>query len=175
MGYRSDVAFTHAVKRAQAERGSRDGYERVIQRRDWPDTISDSLAEYIKERDSAYLGSASRDGQPYVQHRGGPPGFIKVLDERTLAFAEYSGNRQYISLGNLSENDQAFLFLMDYANRKRVKLWGRARFIEGDAMLERQVRDADYPAKVERVLLFRVTAWDSNCPSHITPRCPKPG
>jgi predicted pyridoxine 5'-phosphate oxidase superfamily flavin-nucleotide-binding protein len=168
--HRADVAFTPAVQRAQAERGSRDIYERKLNHKDWSDTITPILADFIAERDSAYLGTASRDGQPYIQHRGGPVGFIKVIDEHTLAFADYSGNRQYISLGNLSENDQAFLFLMDYANQRRVKLWGRAHFVEGDDELIEQVRDDDYPAAIERVLSFRVVAWDINCPSHISPR-----
>ncbi len=170
MAHRSDIAFSTAVKRAQTERGSRSIYERKMLRRDWPDTIDADLADFIRARDSAYLGTASTSGQPYIQHRGGPPGFIRVLDEHTLAFADYSGNRQYISVGNLSENDRAFLFLMDYESRRRVKLWGTARFVENDAALVERVRDPDYPADVERVLLFRVLAWDVNCPSHITPR-----
>ncbi len=167
---RADVAFTPAVKRAQADRGSRAIYQRRLELEDWSDTITPALADFVAQRDSAYLGTASSDGQPYIQHRGGPAGFIKVLDEHTLAFADYSGNRQYISLGNLSENDLAFLFLMDYPNRKRVKLWGRAHFVEDDDALLDQVRDEGYHATVERALVFRVAAWDINCPSHITER-----
>lgn len=170
MIYRSDIAFTPAVKQAQSERGSRAGYEQVMARRDWPGIISDELAAFIAERDSLYLATASVIGQPYIQHRGGPKGFVKVLDDRRLAFADYSGNRQYISVGNLSENDRAFVFLMDYPNRRRVKIWGRAELIEGDDQLLERVRDPDYRAKLERVLVFHVHAWDINCHQHITER-----
>jgi hypothetical protein len=170
MTYRSDIAFTPAVKREQRQRGSRDGYERMSQRRDFNGDITDDFAAFISERDSIYLGTASGDGQPYIQHRGGPRGFIKVLDERRIAFADYSGNRQYISMGNLAENDQAFIFFMDYPTRKRIKMWGRAEFVEDDAELLAEVSDPDYGAKVERALVFHVEAWDVNCRQHITPR-----
>lgn len=170
MSLRSDVAFTPAVKEAQQARGSRGGYARAMERRDFHGTITDELAAFVEQRDSAYLGTASADGQPYIQHRGGPPGFIKVLDEHHLALADYKGNRQYISLGNLGENDRAFMFLMDYPNRRRIKVWGRARFVEGDEALIERVRDREYDAKVERVLVFEVVAWDVNCRQHITPR-----
>jgi len=168
--YRSDVGFTDAVKQAQIERGSREQYDRAMQRRDWGDTITPDLAAFIAARDSFYIGTASAVGQPYIQHRGGPAGFLKVLDERRLAFADYSGNRQYISLGNLSENDRAFLFLMDYPSRRRVKVWGRAEFIEGDPELLAAVSDPEYRASPQRVLVFHIEAWDVNCPQHITPR-----
>jgi len=170
MGHRSDVAFTPAVKAAQEAHGSRQAYARAMDRHDWEAEITPDLAAFIAERDSFYLGTASADGQPYIQHRGGPPGFLKVLDEHHLAFADYSGNKQYISLGNLSENPRAFIFLMDYPNRRRIKVWGRARFIGDDPELLEQVRDPDYRARPERVLVFEVTAWDVNCPQHITPR-----
>ncbi|ACY13902.1 pyridoxamine 5'-phosphate oxidase family protein [Haliangium ochraceum] len=170
MTYRSDIAFTPAVKAAQEARGSRVGYERAMAKRDWSARIDERLREFITTRDSVYFGTASKDGQPYIQHRGGPPGFLKVLDEHRLAFADYAGNRQYISLGNLSENPRAFLFLMDYPSRSRVKLWGRAAFIEDDEALLAAVSDADYDARPERVLVFQVEAWDVNCPQHITPR-----
>jgi len=166
----SDVAFTPAVKRAQSERGSRDAYARAEANRPWPNTISDELAAFIAERDSVYLGTASADARPYIQHRGGPRGFIKVLDERRLAFADYRGNRQYISVGNLGENDKAFLFFMDYPNRRRVKIWGGASFVEDDPGLLDRVRDPTYAARVERALVFYVQAWDVNCRQHITPR-----
>ncbi|PRQ00440.1 pyridoxamine 5'-phosphate oxidase family protein [Enhygromyxa salina] len=167
---RSDVAFTSAVKRAQATRGSRASYERVLANRDWPGTITPELAAFLAERDSLYLGTASADGQPYIQHRGGPKGFVKVLDEHRLAFADYSGNRQYVSLGNLDENPKAYLFLMDYPNRRRVKIWGTAAFVEDDEALLERVRDRGYPAALERALVFHVHAWDRNCPQHIQPR-----
>lgn len=166
----SDVAFTPAVKRAQSERGSREVYARAAASRPWPNVIDEELAAFIAQRDSAYLGTASADGRPYIQHRGGPKGFIKVLDERRLAFADYAGNRQYITVGNLSENDKAFLFLMDYPNRRRIKLWGSASLVEGDTELIDRVRDPAYSARLERVLVFHVQAWDRNCRQHISPR-----
>lgn len=166
----SDIAFTEAVKEAQEQRGSRAGYDAATRRRDWASEITDELARFLAERDSLYLGTASAAGQPYIQHRGGPKGFIKVLDRHRLALADFRGNRQYISLGNLSENDRAFLFLMDYPNRRRVKIWGRAEFIEDDLALLGRVVDPGYRGTPERVLVFHVEAWDRNCPQHITPR-----
>ena len=163
----SDVAFTPAVKAVQERLGSRRSYASMEQRGGWSDVISDDLAAFIAERDSLYLGTATADGQPYVQHRGGPPGFLRVLDERTLAFADFSGNKQYISMGNLAENDGAFLFLMDYAARRRIKIWGRAEFVEDDPELLDRVTDPDYAGKPQRVLRFHVDAWDVNCPQHI--------
>ena len=136
----------------------------------WSRTVTADLAGFIAERDSFYLATASAAGQPYVQHRGGKRGFLKVLDERTLAFADFIGNRQYISMGNLSENDRAFIFLMDYPNRRRIKIWGRAEFVENDAALLGRLIDVDYKARPERALVFHVEAWDVNCPQHITPR-----
>ena len=166
----SDVAFTPAVKAIQERLGSRGTYARVEQAGGWQTRITPDLAEFIAERDSFYLGTASGDGQPYIQHRGGPAGFLKVVDDRTLAFAEFSGNRQYISMGNLSENDRAFLFLMDYPNRRRVKIWGRAEFVEDDAELMERLIDPAHGARPERALVFHVEAWDVNCPQHIKPR-----
>jgi len=166
----SDVAFTLAVKTIQTRLGSRGNYARMEQGRGWSRTITEDVANFVAERDSFYLGTASADGQPYIQHRGGKRGFLKVLDERTLAFADFSGNRQYISMGNLSENDRAFLFLMDYPNRRRIKIWGRAEVVENDAELLRRLTDADYDGRPERAFLFHVEAWDVNCQQHITPR-----
>jgi predicted pyridoxine 5'-phosphate oxidase superfamily flavin-nucleotide-binding protein len=163
----SDVAFTPRVKAEQERRGSRATYARMERGEGWPTTITNELRDFIAERDSFYLATASADGQPYVQHRGGPPGFVRVLDERTLAFADYAGNRQYISLGNLAENDRAFLFFMDYARRRRMKVWGRARVVEGDAALLARLMPEGYKARGERVILFTVEAWDVNCPQHI--------
>jgi len=166
----SDVAFTPAVKAVQQRLGSRTGYARMEQGRGWSRLVSEHLATFIAERDSFYLGTASAEGQPYIQHRGGKPGFLKVLDERTLAFADFGGNRQYISMGNLSENDRVFLFLMDYPNRRRVKIWGRAEVVENDAALLARLVDPDYEASPERAFVIHVEAWDVNCPQHIVPR-----
>jgi len=138
--------------------------------RGWSSTITPDLAQFIGQRDSFYLATASADGQPYIQHRGGPAGFLRVLDETTLAFADFGGNRQYISAGNLSENDQVSIFLMDYPNRRRVKIWGRARVVDNDDALMKEVADEAYAAKPERVIVIKVDAWDVNCPQHITPR-----
>ncbi len=168
--YISDVAFTPAVKKQQEDKGSRATYERMASQRDWQQKISKELREFIAQMDSFYLATSNADGQPYIQHRGGPAGFLKVLDEETLVFADYSGNRQFISLGNLSENDKVHLFLMDYPSRTRIKIWGTARFVEGDEALTQQVMDADYRARPERVFLIKITAWDVNCPQHIAPR-----
>ena len=170
MSYRSDIAFTESVKAAQEARGSRAGYENAMARHDWADRVTPALEAFIAERDSFYLGTASAEGQPYIQHRGGPKGFLKVLDERRLGFADYRGNRQYISVGNLNENDKAFLFLMDYPNRQRIKVWGRAEYVDGDEALLQRVADPGYDAKLERAIVFHIEAWDSNCPQHITPR-----
>jgi predicted pyridoxine 5'-phosphate oxidase superfamily flavin-nucleotide-binding protein len=166
----SDIAFTPSVKAIQTRKGSRVGYARMEEKGGWQNTVTDDLAGFIGARDSFYLATASADGQPYVQHRGGKPGFLKVLDETTLAFADFKGNRQYISQGNLAENDKAYLFLMDYANRQRIKIWGLARVVEDDpALLERLV-DADYQGKPEQAVVFDVEAWDVNCPQHIVRR-----
>ncbi len=166
----SDVAFSPAVKAAQSRLGSRGGYARMEQKGGWRDTITPELAQFIAQRDSFYIATASADGQPYIQHRGGPKGFLKVLDERRLGFADFAGNRQYISLGNLSENDRAQLFLMDYAGRRRIKIWGRARVVEDDPALVERLIDPGYEARPERAIVFEVEAWDVNCPQHITPR-----
>jgi predicted pyridoxine 5'-phosphate oxidase superfamily flavin-nucleotide-binding protein len=165
----SSRVFTPAAQRAQAERGSAKAYaERIAE--GFPDKITPELAQFIAGLDMAFLATATADGAPYVQHRGGPKGFIKVIDERTLGFADYRGNRQYITLANLSENDRAFLFLLDPARRQRIKLWGRARVVEDDARLVETLFDAGYRARPERAILFTVEAWDVNCSQHIVPR-----
>lgn len=169
----SDIAFTPAVKAAQERLGSRKAYASMEERGEqgpWRDMVTPELAEFIAERDSLYLGTASAAGQPYVQHRGGPTGFIKVLDEHTLALADFVGNSQYISVGNLNENNKAFIFLMDYPNRHRVKIWGTAEFIESDPELLKRVVDSGYNARPERALVFHVSGWSPNCPLHIRPR-----
>ncbi|AKV04000.1 Flavodoxin reductase [Labilithrix luteola] len=163
----SDVAFTETVKAIQERRGSRAMYERVEQGDGWQTTITPDLESFLAERDSFYVATANAEGQPYIQHRGGPKGFLRALDEHTLAFADFAGNRQYITVGNLADNDRAFIFSMDYAHRRRVKIWGRARVIEGDEELTKKLSPASYKARIERVILFDVTAWDVNCPQHI--------
>lgn len=166
-GYPSDVAFSPAVKAEQARHGSRATYARMEQGGSWETRITAELAEFLATQRSVFLATASVDGQPYIQHRGGPPGFVQVLDEQTLAFADFAGNRQFISVGNLSENPKAQLFLIDYSNRRRIKIWGRARVIEGDEALVERLRHEGYKARIERVLLFSVQSWDANCPQHI--------
>jgi len=166
----SDIAFTPAVKAAQESRGSRATYARMEERGGWRDRVTDDLAAFIAQRDSIYLATSSASGQPYIQHRGGPKGFLKVLDDRHLAFADFKGNRQYISIGNLDENDRAFIFLMDYANRQRIKIWGRARIVEDDADLIDSLADPGAKARPERAVVFAVEAWDINCPQHIPRR-----
>jgi len=166
----SDIAFTPSVKTAQERLGSRKQYARIEERGGWQNVITDDLAEFIADRDSFYLATASEEGRPYIQHRGGPKGFLKVLDQRTLAFADFSGNRQYISVGNLAENNKAFIFLMDYANQQRIKIWGTAEVIENDPKLLEQLADPIYRGRPERAFRFHVEAWDINCPQHIKPR-----
>jgi predicted pyridoxine 5'-phosphate oxidase superfamily flavin-nucleotide-binding protein len=161
--------FTPAAQQAQAERGSSKAYERRMAE-GFPDHVTAELAKFIAEPDTAFLATATADGAPYLQHRGGPKGFIKVIDDRTLGFADYRGNRQYITLANLSENDRAFLFLLDPARRQRIKLWGRARVVENDPTLIERLFDKGYKARPERVILFTIEVWDVNCSSHIVTR-----
>jgi predicted pyridoxine 5'-phosphate oxidase superfamily flavin-nucleotide-binding protein len=165
----SSRVFTKAALRAQAERGSAKAYERRVAE-GFPDRITAELAKFIAEQDTAFLATATADGAPYLQHRGGPKGFIKVIDDRTIGFADYRGNRQYLTLANLSENDRAFLFLLDPARRQRIKLWGRARVIEDDPALIERLFDKGYQARPERAILFTIEAWDVNCSSHIVTR-----
>jgi uncharacterized protein len=163
----TDIAFSPAVKSVQARRGSREAYARLEAKGGWATTIDEPLAAFIGDQRSFYLATTSKDGQPYIQHRGGPPGFLRVLDERTLAFADFTGNRQYISTGNLAENPKAMLFLMDYAHRRRVKIWGSARVVEDDPDLIQKLMPAGYKARGEAAIVFTVEAWDTNCPQHI--------
>jgi predicted pyridoxine 5'-phosphate oxidase superfamily flavin-nucleotide-binding protein len=169
----SELVFPPAVRRAQAERGTTQVYDRKVAA-GFPNTVTPELAAFIAEQDTAFLGTASADGAPYIQHRGGPKGFIKVVDERTLGFADYRGNRQYITVGNLSENDRACLFLIDFSRRQRIKLWGRARVVEHDDALVGKLFDHGYKARPERVILFTIEAWDVNCSQHITARMTVP-
>ncbi|HZT48645.1 MAG TPA: pyridoxamine 5'-phosphate oxidase family protein [Hyphomicrobiaceae bacterium] len=163
----SDVAFSPTVKAIQESRGSRAVFAEREEKGGWRTTITPDLAQFITEARSFYFASASADGQPYVQHRGGPPGFLRILDERTLAFADYKGNRQYITTGNLADNPRAFIFIMDYTNRRRIKLWGRARVVEGDADLVARLWPDGYRARPEQAIVFEIAVWDSNCPQHI--------
>jgi uncharacterized protein len=165
--FSSDVAFTPAVKAIQARKGSRDGYAQVEQSGGWRTEIDEKLAGFLAETSSFYLATATADGQPYIQHRGGPKGFVKIIDKNTIAFADYSGNRQYITQGNLSENPKAHIFVMDYAHRRRVKIWGEARVVDDDPALTAAMMPKGYKARPEQVILFRIAAWDTNCPQHI--------
>lgn len=162
-----EIAFTPEVQAAQTQRGSRQTYERYIANGPANDAVTPQLEEFIAQLDGFYLGTVNSNGYPYIQFRGGAPGFLKVLDEKTLGFADFSGNVQYITVGNLAGNDKAFLFLMDYRHRKRVKIWGRAEFVEGDAALIERLKIPGYPAEIERAILFHVEAISENCPQHI--------
>jgi predicted pyridoxine 5'-phosphate oxidase superfamily flavin-nucleotide-binding protein len=168
--YASDVAFTQTVKAIQARKGSRMAYARMEQGGSWERLITVELKAEIEAQTSVFLATANAQGQPYIQHRGGPAGFLKVLDEHTIGFADFAGNRQYITQGNLEENPKAQLFLIDYGNRRRIKVWGTARVVEGDAALLQRLMPAGYRARPEQVMLFAVTAWDVNCPQHIPQR-----
>ena len=163
----SDVDFTPAVKAIQERNGSRKSYAQMEKGRGWRTIVTPDLAGFLADLDMFYLGTANPHGQAYIQYRGGPPGFLKVIDDHTLGFADFGGNQQYVTLGNLSENPKAFLFLMDYANSRRIKVWGTARVVEGDAALLEKLRDRDYPDEAERAILFAIEAWDVNCPQHI--------
>lgn len=168
--FSSDIAFTQAVKSIQTAKGSRRGYSKMELGGSWETTVSPQLREFIAELDMFYLGTANAGGQPYIQYRGGPAGFLRVLDETTLGFADFGGNKQYITLGNLSENPKAFIFLMDYARSRRIKLWGTARVVEDDHALMSRLHDPVYPGAVERAIVFTIEAWDVNCPQHIHKR-----
>jgi predicted pyridoxine 5'-phosphate oxidase superfamily flavin-nucleotide-binding protein len=168
--YSSDVAFTPSVKAIQTRKGSRRGYANMEQRGSWATSIAPDLAAFIEAQTSVFFATASTDGQPYIQHRGGPPGFLRVLDDKTIGFVDFAGNRQYITQGNLADNPKAYLFLIDYAQRRRIKIWGEARVVEGDAELTARLMPDGYKARPEQVILFTVSAWDSNCPQHIPQR-----
>jgi predicted pyridoxine 5'-phosphate oxidase superfamily flavin-nucleotide-binding protein len=165
--YSSDVAFTPAVKAIQTRKGSREGYARVEENGGWRTEIDDKLSGFLASTNSFYMATASKDGQPYIQHRGGPKGFIRILDKHTIAFTDYSGNQQYLTQGNLSENPKAHIFIMDYAHRRRVKIWGEARVIEDDPALTQSLMPKGYKARPEQVIIFKIAAWDTNCPQHI--------
>ena len=168
--FSSDVAFTPSVKAVQSRKESRRLYERLEKHGSWRTGIDADLKAFIEDQRSVFLATASKEGQPTIQHRGGPPGFLKVLDEKTIAFVDYVGNRQYVTLGNLSENPKAHLFLTDYALRRRIKIWGDARVVENDSDVAERLMPKAYKARPEQVLLFTVSAWDLNCPQHIPQR-----
>jgi predicted pyridoxine 5'-phosphate oxidase superfamily flavin-nucleotide-binding protein len=165
--YSSDVAFTPAVKTIQTRKGSRDAYAEAAQNGDWRTEVDERLTATLAETNSFYFATATADGQPYIQHRGGPKGFVRILDKKTLAFTDYAGNQQYVTQGNLSENPKAYMFLMDYAHRRRIKIWGEARVVDDDPALTKSLMPQGYRARPEQVILFRITAWDTNCPQHI--------
>lgn len=164
------IAFTPAVRAMQERMGSRENYQRFVDQGADNNTITPDLAEFIASMEGFYLGTVTANGYPYIQFRGGKAGFLKILDERTLGFADFRGNVQYISVGNLSENDKAFLFLMDYRHRRRLKILGRARIVENDPTILSQVKDPSYAATVERAIVFEIEGWDWNCPQHIPMR-----
>jgi uncharacterized protein len=166
----SDVAFTASVKAVQARKGSRQAYARMEEARPWRTTITPDPARFIAAQTSVFLATANAGGQPYIQHRGGPPGFLRVLDDKTIAFADFVGSRQYVTIGNLADNPKAHLFLIDYAHRRRIKIWGEARVVEGDVELIAQLMPRGYKARAGRVILLTVSAWDVSCPQHIAQR-----
>ncbi|MFO0601373.1 MAG: pyridoxamine 5'-phosphate oxidase family protein [Myxococcaceae bacterium] len=167
----SDVAFTGSVKALQSQRGSRSAYARMEQQGGFATELTDDVADFIRAQTSVFFATANAAGQPYVQHRGGPAGFLHVLDGHTLAWAEYRGNRQFISQGNLADNPKAHLFLIDYQHRQRVKVWGEARVVTDDpALLARLSTNAGPKVKADQVIVFKVIAWDANCPAHIPQR-----
>jgi predicted pyridoxine 5'-phosphate oxidase superfamily flavin-nucleotide-binding protein len=161
-----DVMFSPAVKAEQARLGSRESFED----RDWQTEITDDLRQFLAAIDTFFLATASADGRPYIQHRGGPAGFLKPIGSHMLAFADFAGNRQYITLGHLKENDRAHIFILHYATQQRLKLWGRAHVIEDDAELMERLVDRSYKAKPQRAIAFRIEAWDINCRQHIVAR-----
>jgi len=168
--YPSDVAFTDSVKAIQARKGSRGAYANMEQGPGWKTEITADLKEFIEAQVSVFLATANATGQPYIQHRGGPPGFLKVLDEKTIGFVDFKGNRQFISSGNLSDNPKFHLFLIDYASKHRVKIWGEAEVIEANAELIAKLMPPGYKARAEQVILLNAIAWDANCPQHIPQR-----
>jgi hypothetical protein len=168
--FSSDVAFTPTVKAVQARKGSRTSYARVEERGGWETRIPPDLAAFIESQISVFLATVNAQGQPYIQHRGGPAGFLRVLDDKSIGFADFAGNRQYITQGNLSDNPKAYLFLIDYAHQRRVKIWGEARVVENDDALTARLMPKGYKARPEQVILFTVSAWDTNCHQHIPQR-----
>ena len=168
--YPSDIAFTPTVKAWQSRHGSRDAYARMEEEHGWQTRLTPDVARFIEQQTSVFLATVSSEGQPYIQHRGGPAGFLRVLDDHTIAFADFAGNRQYVTAGNLADNPKAHLFLVDYAHRRRIKIWGEARVIDDDPALLAKLMPEGYKARGERVIVMTVRAWDVNCPKHIPQR-----
>ncbi len=168
--YSSDIAFTPTVKAIQSRKGSRRAYANQEQSGGWRTEVTPDLKEFVEAQTSFFLATANAEGQPYFQHRGGPAGFLRVIDAHTLGFVDYTGNRQFITSGNLADNSKAYMFLIDYAHRRRIKIWGTARVVEGDAALVNELMPTDYKARAEQVILFTISAWDSNCPQHVPQR-----
>lgn len=168
--YPSDIAFTPTVKALQSRNGSRDAYARMEEEHGWQTRLTPDVARFIEQQTSVFFATASAEGQPYIQHRGGPAGFLHVLDDHTIAFADFAGNRQYITSGNLADNPKVHLFLVDYAHRRRIKIWGEARVIDDDPALLAKLMPQGYKARGERVIVMSVHAWDVNCPQHIPQR-----
>ena len=168
----ADIAFTPSVKAAQSLYGSREMNKGFEQDETPYNTLGDNEVEFIQARDSFYMATVGEEGWPYVQHRGGVKGFLKVLDERTIAFADFGGNRQYLSVGNINNDDRVSLILMDYVNRRRLKLWGKSQIAdkETDATLISKLKDEGYRARIERGIVIKIEAVEWNCPQHITPR-----
>ncbi len=165
----SDIAFSESVKKQQEKMGSRAIYQKMAEKRDWQEKLT-MIMPFIRDRDSFYMASVNADGQPYIQHRGGPKGFLKIIDEHHLGFADYPGNRQYISVGNFDDNNKVHLFLMDYPNRTRIKIWGEATVIDKNDPELQFLYDEKYGSQIERFIKIKVTAWDANCPQHIQQR-----
>ncbi|MGL5080216.1 MAG: pyridoxamine 5'-phosphate oxidase family protein [Microcoleaceae cyanobacterium] len=163
----TEIAFTPGVKALQEKFGSRETYQRLAENGPENDTVAPKVADFIRARTSFYLGTVNENGWPYIQFRGGPVGFLKILDEKTLGFADFAGNSQYVTIGNLSNDDRVFLFLMDYANRRRLKIWGRAKVVYNDSECMSQLLDPNYSATPERALIITIEAWDWNCHQHI--------
>lgn len=168
----AQIAFTDSIKAAQTRYGSRRAYQKFEMAEERGDRLSERETDFLARCDSFYMGSVSETGWPYVQHRGGPKGFLKVLDDRTLAFVDFRGNKQYISVGNLTWNDRVALFIMDYPNQQRLKLWARARLVDRDQdpQLIARLQASSYEARVERAIVLNIEAFDWNCPQHITRR-----
>jgi predicted pyridoxine 5'-phosphate oxidase superfamily flavin-nucleotide-binding protein len=166
----SDIAFTPTVKAIQDRKGSRTAYAGMEQRGGWRTAIDPELAAFVEQTRSFFLATANAEGQPYVQHRGGPPGFLRVLDRHTLGFTDFKGNRQFITEGNLEDNPKAFIFLIDYALQRRIKIWGTAKMVEATPELLSRLMPEDYRARPEQIVLFKLEAWDVNCPQHIPQR-----
>ena len=166
----SDVAFTATVKAIQARKGSRRSYAQMEEKGGWTTVVTPELANFIAAQTGVFLATANLEGQPYIQHRGGPPGFLRVLDDKTIGFVDFAGNRQYITQGNLADNPKAYLFLIDYAHRRRIKIWGTARVVEDDVELMKKLMPEGSRARPEQVVFFTVSAWSANCPQHIPQR-----